>query len=599
MWDRRASASAALVCVIAGAAGASFWLWRAQERASIASAGVPEIPDLSRWPHEYARAVEQASAAARDARDPIEPLAQLAGLYYANTYDAQATRALDALRRLDPTNARWVYLLADLRLREGERATAEEALRQTLKLDPSYLPAWFSLAEILAQRGEIDAARECYARAAEAAPQDVRAAYFQIGFEAIHGDAAEARRRLTELAQAHPDIAELHALLAELYARHGDRDAEDRERQLASTVEHELTHADPWVDDWTRYCFDVERLTVLSQEAAREQRFDAAESLLVRAVDLDPSDPLLRRHLELLYQQMGRPADALRVLENAAESSIDDPELRAEQAMLLCALGRTDDAVALLQAALRRFPAAAPLHASLGYALGRSGKPQAAVSALSEAVRLDPTLVEAEFYLAVSLREVGQVAASRDAVERALSMRPDYPDALAWLAKIALETGDLVSAESTLNQLMRVRPDAESDSLFAELQLLKGANAERSGDDATAADLYRAGLEVAPEDGPLLRAVGILALRAKRHREAIDAFDRYRRADPENPDAYLLLGNALRRVGRVEDARRTFQEGLRLSRRAGREQQTARFRRALERLRAGGPAAQRDTDTKL
>jgi len=597
MWDRRASASAALVCLIAAATGASFWLWRTQERASIADAGVPEVPDLSRWPAGFARAVEETGAAIRDARDPVEPLAQLAGLYYANTYDAQATQVLDALRRLDPTNARWVYLLAALRLREGDRDAAEEALRQTSELDPSYLPAWFSLAEILAKRGAIDAARECYARAVEVAPQDVRAAYFQIGFEAIYGDAAQARRRLTELAQANPGIAELHALLAELNARAGDRAGEERERRLASTAGRELTHADPWVDEWTRYCFDVERLSVLAQEAARERQFDHAENLLKRAIEIDPSEPSSWQYLQLLYQQMGRPEDALRVLEQAAASSVDDPELRAEQANLLCTQGRADDALSLLQQSLQRWPDAAPLHASRGFVLGRSGKPQAAVFALREAVRLDPTLVDAQFYLAVSLREIDQVAASRAAVERALAMRPEYPDALAWLARIALETDDLATAEATLSQLMRVRPDAESDSLFASLQLLKGAHAEQSGDAATAAELYRKGLEVAPEDGPLLRAAGILALRAQRHREAIDAFERYRRSDPGNPDAYLLLGNALQRAGRVDDARRTLQEGLRLSRQAGREQQAARFRRALERLRTRNLEAGRDAET--
>ena len=597
MFDRRTIVSAALVCLIVAAAGAAFWLWRAQERAAIASAGVPEIPDLSRWPAEFEREVREATAAVRDAGDPIDPLARLAGLYHVNAYSAQAIQSLDALRRLDPTNARWVYRLADLRLRVGEQDAAEEALRQTLKLDPAYLPAWFARAAILTRRGAIDEARECYARAAEAAPQDVRAAYFQIAFDAMYGDASESRRRLAELVQSNSGIADLHALLAELHAREGNRDGEEQERRRVLTANRELTHADPWVDELSRYCFDVERLGVLASEAIRERRLGVAEKLLKRAIRIAPSEPSSWDILQSLYQEMGRPADALGALETAAANFLDDPGLRAEQSKLLCALGRPEEAVSLLQDALRRWPDTAVLHAALGFALGNSGRPEAAASALREAVRLDPTLVEAQLNLGISLYAFAQIDASRTAVERALSMRPEFPEALALLASIALKSGDLVTAESTLFRLMSLRPDADSGLLFAELQLLKGANAELSGDYASAGGLYETGLEVAPGYGPLLRAVGLLAMRTKRLGAAIDAFERYLQSEPENAGAYLLLGNALRRADRVADARRTLQDGLRTSQRSGREDHAVQFQRALERLRGRSPQPERETDT--
>jgi len=207
---------------------------------------------------------------------------------------------------------------------------------------------------------------------------------------------------------------------------------------------------------------------------------------------------------------MGRPEDALRLLETAAADALDDPELRAIQASLLSAQGRFEEAISLLQAALQRRPDAAQLYAALGPALGLAGRPAASVPALREAIRLDPTLVDAQFNLGISLQAIGQVGAARIATERVLSMRPDHLDAHVLLASLALESGDLEAAESTLNRLMNLRPDANARAMFAALQHMKGVEAEQSENCASAEGHYRAGLEVAPRYPPLLRAIRLL-----------------------------------------------------------------------------------------
>jgi tetratricopeptide (TPR) repeat protein len=508
--DRRTVVGALLVCVLAAAAGAAFFLWRAQEREVIALAGVPEVPDLSRWHGDFEREVREANAAVREEQNPIEPLAWLAGLYHINGYTAQATQALTALHRLDPTNARWIYLRADLQFRADERDAAETSLRQVLELDPSYLPAWIRVGNLLIQRGAIDAARETHVRAVEVAPQDVRALVYQLAFEVSRGEGSDSRSRLDRLVELHPDIAETHELLSVIHTQDGNQDASERERQLAVAAPLKLSDADPWVDDLARHCFDIERMSAYAGTAALDGRFDFAEYLLMRAIQIAPSEPSLLKELQSLYLRMGRPEDALRVLETAAADALDDPELRALQADLLSAQGRFKEAISLLQAALQRRPDAAQLYAALGPALGFAGRPVASVRALREAVRLDPTLVDAQFNLGISFQVIGQVGAARIAAERVLSMRPDHLDAHVLLASLALESGDLETAESTLNRLMNLRPDANARAMFAALQYRKGVEAEQSGNCASAEGHYRAGLEVAPRYPPLLRAIGLL-----------------------------------------------------------------------------------------
>jgi tetratricopeptide (TPR) repeat protein len=520
----------AVIGGIVTVAGVAFQSWRAHERVAIAIAGVPKIPDLSRWPGGFARAVRSASAAVHEERNPIEPLARLAGLYHANVYNAQAVRVLSALRRLDPKNSRWAYLLADLRLRVGEWDAAAQVLRQTLELDPQYSPAWFRLAKLLAIRGEIDAARECYARAVATAPEDLLTRYIQIGFEAAYGNASESRRRLGELVRANPDYPALHASLAELHAQSGDLESAARERLLASTTRRQLVQRDPWVEELAEFSFDVSQLSLLANTATRERRFDVAENLLIKAILIAPFEPSLWGSLGSVYQNAGRPGDALRLSKFAIAIIPDDPGLRAKQAALLCDLARPKQAISRLQPALQRWPEEADLHVALGVALGISGKPEAAASALREAIHLDPTLLEAQFLLAVSLYELGQFDASRKAAQKALLIRPEYSVALSLLASIALKSADLAAAESKVKQLLMLNPGANARSLVASLEP-------------------------------------------------------YLRFEPGNTDAYLLLGEVLRDAGRVDDARAIFQQGFQMTRKNGHADQAVRFRQALERLR--------------
>ena len=147
---------AALVGVIAACALLAVHLWRQQQRAAVAVAGVAPIPDLKRWPSEFRERVAEASQDVGHARAPLGALVTLADLYCANGFTREAEQALGALRRLDPSNARWPYLMADARLRGGDQEGAEPDLRAAVKLDAGYAPAWIRLGELLAGRGAFE-----------------------------------------------------------------------------------------------------------------------------------------------------------------------------------------------------------------------------------------------------------------------------------------------------------------------------------------------------------------------------------------------------------------------------------------------------------
>ena len=549
-------------------------LWRQQQRAAIAAAGVPAIPDLSRWPAELRTRILQASSDARQARLSLEPLERLALLYCANGLAAEAEQALAALQRLDPKNARWPYLQADMHMRSGDQDGAVPLLRATVGLDPGYAPAWLRMGELLAASGTMDTARECFSRAAAGAPKNVRAQYDLILYgSADGGGGGSPRRSLGKLARANPGIKELHESLADMLDADHDSVGAARERRLAAESELNLRTEDPWIDGLAPLCFDSNHLMVKAIEMRREGRFDETEKLLKRVILLAPqapANPLAWDLLSNFYLKMGRPADARATLEAAMAEFPDEPQMPLLMTRLLCAEHEPQAALAVVRRAVERWPEHGGLRAALGIALHEAGDYASSVSALRDALRLDATLTEAQYNLGASLLEVGERDAAKAAIEKALVMRPDYPEALYTIGGIYLDAGDSASAEPYVSKLYALNPDdPNARRLLGALDLVKGLAARQAGDLEGAEMQFRAGLAAAPDFGAILREEGSLCIERGRLNDAVDAFEHYVRVEPDDPGGYLSLGRVLQKAGRQADANSAFKRGLAAAEKAG------------------------------
>lgn len=583
MPKRQVILSAVLIAVILASFGGAFYVRKQRTRDAAITAAVPALPDLSRRPEELKRRLQLTTTEVYTAKNPAAPLQELAKLYFANGFTAEATQVLESLRSLDPRHALWPYLLADLHRRAGDPTGEEQLLRATLALDPGYAPAWLRLAEDLAKRNAPGTeARETYAKALALQPGDLRAQYALIAYDAAHAARTDLRPELSALVQAHPQIKQLHELLADLHRAAGETAKEAQQRHLVNVADRELENVDPWIDALAPYCFDSARLSLMAVAAYREHRLPTAESLLKQAIPLAPMDATLRDSLSHVYELMGRPADALAVLEQAVRDNPDDPLMRARLARVLSLQHRTDEAVASLRTALQRWPADAGLHAALGFTLRDAGKNADAMPEFREAARLEPTFVEAHYHLGFCLLALGQREAARASVEKALAMRPDYPEALLFLASLALEARDVAAAEQHVNRLYTIQPDDPGARLlYATLQLLKGGAANDAGNLAEAEKIFQRGLEASPEFPPLLRESGLLAIKRQQFAEAAGSFERYVRAEPNDAEGYVLLGKTLLATQREAEARQVFERGLSVAGKTGAQDQIAEIKRLL------------------
>jgi len=583
MRKSHAILSVVFILVILGCATAAFVVWRHQKAAALVGADIPEIPDLSRWPKEFSRQVQDATAKARSGPDRAGSLARLAGLYLGNSYVAQSKAPLAALCRLEPSNAKWRYLLGDARARLGETNAAEADFQKTAALDPKYAMASIRLGLLRTKRGAVAEAHDCYAKAAAADPDNLMPAFLLLEFEARNGGDADVRRRVEDFSQVHPGFKDPHELLAVIESAAGDAAAAAKENRLALAAPQQLPNEDPWIDGLAEFCFDADRLRELALEAFGQGRIETAEGWLKRAIQIAPADPTLRDALYSVYEKKGRLADALGALQEGVKECPDDPNLRVQLSRLLCSMHRPDDAVAAIQSAAQRWPANAKVRAALGYALSSAGKNAQAAAELQEAIRIDFTLVDERYNLAVCLLALGRRDAAREAAQKALDMRPDYADAMALLGLLALEDGNLAAAELPVSRLYAAQPDdPKARTLLCGLQLLKGSEAERAGKIVDAEESYRAGLAVDTNYWRLLRAEGLLDLRQGRFPEAVGNLRGYACAQPEKTEAYFVLGVALKKAGQADEARKTLEQGLALEQQgASNPREIAAFKQAL------------------
>lgn len=585
MSRRQLIAAFVLAALIAGAGGTASVLWRQQERAALARAALPALPDLVRWPAELEAGIKAETAAVRTAENPVPALGRLAALYLANGFVGEARPLLEALRRLEPRNARWARLLAEAHRRAGDRAASEEALLTVVRLDPLYTPAWLALGDAFRERQALDRAEECYRQAVVSGPGDVRAEYALIAFEAWHGRRVDPRRSLAALCEAHPGIRELHELHAQLLEAAGEKDRAAAERRLAALADRQLANADPWLEELLDLCQDPSRLGLAAHRFGLEKRMVLAEKLLRRTARLSPADPTPRKALADLYRRNDRLADAHATLQAALAECPHDPGVPVALSALLCLAHRPFEAAAIVRTALQRWPQRGELHAALGHALREAREPEEAVPVLREAIRLDPTSVAAYCDLGFCLLSLRRTEEARAAIERALAIRPTHAESLVLIGRLTLENGEFAEAERHIVKLHELDPDEPgSRLLYSALHLAKGRAAEEARQFDEADRLYRLGLEASPEFATLLRTAASLAARRAEYGRMADLLERYLRIVPRDLEVYPLLSDAYREIERPDDEERALERGLAMAGKIGNRAKIDEFNALIESL---------------
>jgi len=224
----------------------------------------------------------------------------------------------------------------------------------------------------------------------------------------------------------------------------------------------------------------------------RQNNLEKAESLIRRAIDLDPAMAEAHYNLGRVLQDRGQAEAMLEAYQRAIAL---DPALEFAHFNLGLAhlnRGETDLAVAAFRKARQLNPRDADYAFNLGLALQRRGDSDEAMKAYQQAIGLNPGYAQAHNNLGILLKETGRHADAMACYRRAIRAAPDYADAFFNLGNAAEEAGQMVEAQRAYRDAIAHRPD------FAKAHNNLGNVCYAAGDHEQALAAYRRAQELDP-----------------------------------------------------------------------------------------------------
>lgn len=174
--------------------------------------------------------------------------------------------------------------------------------------------------------------------------------------------------------------------------------------------------------------------------------------------DRDEPDPVgLHRATHLL--EIGRPAEALALAEQAVLADPDDVRALGTLSRCLLGLGRHDRAAQTARRAIIAAPDDPWPHRLLALSLSGLGRRRDAVTAQTEAVRLAPESAHTLAELATLLADDKRRQAAKEAIERARAMQPDDPAVALRESYVALTARRWADAELAARRVLESDPD--------------------------------------------------------------------------------------------------------------------------------------------
>jgi tetratricopeptide (TPR) repeat protein len=260
--------------------------------------------------------------------------------------------------------------------------------------------------------------------------------------------------------------------------------------------------------------------------------YDVAASCYQAALALVPDDGRWPYYLGHLYRIKGEAAKAAEFFSRALE-------LRPTETPTLIWLGemyldqnRPDQAEPLFRRALSRDPGSAAALSGAGRAALESRDLPRAIDYLEKALALEPRALGLHYPLAAAYRGLGQLDRAGKHLEQRGSGRPVPHDPL-------MET-----YEAMLHSPLTYET--------------RGLRALESKQVKEAADLFRRGLELAPDDPGLLHRLGTALFMSGDAAGAVRQFERALQHAPEFPRAHFGLGMVLNLSGRQAEAIERF-----------------------------------------
>jgi tetratricopeptide (TPR) repeat protein len=297
---------------------------------------------------------------------------------------------------------------------------------------------------------------------------------------------------------------------------------------------------------------------------------DAAEPCFINAQTLAPSDSRWPYYLGQLYKIKGPLENAVASFERALQLQPTDVATLVWLGDAYLSQGRADAAAPLFAKALTVDPKSAAAHYGAGRAALAGKDYVRAVKELEEALLLEPRANASHYPLAMAYRGLGNVAQAQAhlALQGDLQARPPDPlmqqlDGLLQSAEAynvrggrELDAGNWAAAAENFRKGLDLSPNDSS------LRHRLGTALYQMGDRAGAAEQFEQVLRTSPRFARAHFSLGLLLLESGRYNEAVQRFRSALEYEPGYVQARVQLAVAASRSGRPQEALDEFEKAL-------------------------------------
>lgn len=281
-----------------------------------------------------------------------------------------------------PNHPMAMLLAAIAQRMTGQIAPALASLQRLVSLQPNWAAAHYEWGVALGDAGQHDAALVALRRAVALKP-DLPDAWREIAGQLNRAGDREGA-----------DLA---------YARHIKTSNRDPRLMAAAHAlcENRIPEAERLLREHLKqYPTDVAAIRMLAEVAGRLRRYQDAETLLTRCLELAPGFNGARYNYAMALYRLNKPLAALQQIDILTTSEPRNAGYRNLKAVVLATIGDYPQSLELYADVLAKHPDQPRIWMSYGHALATTGRIQESVAAYRKSIALAPTLGEAYYSLA-------------------------------------------------------------------------------------------------------------------------------------------------------------------------------------------------------
>ena len=252
----------------------------------------------------------------------------------------------------------------------------------------------------------------------------------------------------------------------------------------------------------------------------------------------------------------GRPADALKLYDQAIAGAPEFARAHLNRGNALMALQDFDAAIKTFETAFRHDPALASAQYNLGNAFAQQRRYEEACSAYRRALSLQPDLVNAEVALGSALDELGKLDEAVLHYRRVLQAQPAFAPVYANLGAVLIKQHQLAEAEACFRRALELAPK------LTHLYYPLGNVCELLGQRGAAVDAYRRMVQNHPDHELSYVRLGVQTQLCGLLLESLACYRRVIEMAPRNQIAHNNLGVVYRELSRFEEAAAAWRRAL-------------------------------------